>query len=513
MGCRVQRGTFSRDSGRAVWRAFQYGHVRSSRVGRFTLVTLGRLTLLTPSGDPSESLSRRRLKLAVLAVLATARRPLPRGALTEMFWGDQEESRARHSLSDALSHLRRELGRRAIVSHGNEISLSPDAPLVIDAVAFEGAVEARDFSRASELYTGPFLDGVDIDASPSFDQWVSRERRRLESMFFQVCTQHCLTLARAREWEQCGALASRWLDEAPLSVDAALYRLNAVKAAGTREGAYRALDDYDALARRLAREFDLAPERPVRDLAESLRASVHTLPSEPALVVASPAKRQPETAREVDQAARTPAPNVTALATSSAASAVGRRISRGVRRYLARAATAVAVIVALGGAIAAGGRTEETTIASRPRVVIAVDEPPGDPWSARLADRLPQMISAELSRSPELDVIPPSQVRALLQRRGGGAAVAAELEDARALARRIGAMLVVVGTVSHDGRTLVLNLAIRDALTGRVLENDELTRRDAGTLAIAAAARVLGAMRAQRERFDIAGLERVATTP
>ncbi len=219
----------------------RYHLVRSSRVDTFTLVTLGRLTLLSPRGDESESLAKRRLKLALLAVLATAKRPVSRATLAEMFWGEQEECRARHSLSDALSHVRRELGRLAIATQGSEVWLSPDAPLVLDAATFEDAVAARDLSRAATLYTGPFLDGVEIEAGPSFEQWASRERRRLETLFLQVCAQQCLVHARAREWEECGSLAARWLETAPLSVDAALYRLNAVKSPGTREAAQRAL--------------------------------------------------------------------------------------------------------------------------------------------------------------------------------------------------------------------------------------------------------------------------------
>jgi DNA-binding SARP family transcriptional activator len=131
-------------------------------------LTLGRLTLLSPTGDESESLAKRRLKLALLAVLAAGKRPVSRATLAEMFWGDEEECRARHSLSDALSHLRRELGRRAIVSQGGDVSLSPDAPLVVDAALFEDAADERDLPRAAEFYAGPFLDGVDIEAGPSF---------------------------------------------------------------------------------------------------------------------------------------------------------------------------------------------------------------------------------------------------------------------------------------------------------------------------------------------------------
>ena len=78
------------------------------------LLTLGRLALVNAGGDADPSLSARRRKLALLAVVALSRRPLSRDYLAEMFWGNQPEERARHSLSSTLSHLRRVLGRDAI---------------------------------------------------------------------------------------------------------------------------------------------------------------------------------------------------------------------------------------------------------------------------------------------------------------------------------------------------------------------------------------------------------------
>src|SRR6185503_6556717 len=142
---------------------------------------------------------------------------------------------------------------------------------------------AADLSRAAQLYAGPFLHGVEVDASPSFEHWVTRERRRLEAGFFSVCARQCTASARARDWDTCGALAERWLAAAPLSVDAAIFRLNALKAPGTREALDRALSEFEQLRVRLAREFDLEPEPPVRQLAESIRNSMGALaPSAPA---------------------------------------------------------------------------------------------------------------------------------------------------------------------------------------------------------------------------------------
>ena len=478
---------------------FRYHLVRSSRVDTFTLVTLGRLTLLSPRGDESESLAKRRLKLALLAVLATAKRPVSRATLAEMFWGEQEECRARHSLSDALSHLRRELGRLAIASQGSEVWLNPDAPLVLDAATFEDAVAARDLPRAAALYTGPFLDGVEIEAGPSFEQWTSRERRRLETVFLQVCAQQCLVHARAREWEDCGSLAARWLETAPLSVDAALYRLNAVKSPGTREAAQRALREFEHHRARLAREFDLAPEKPVLELAQNLRDSLETLPAA-SLAVPTPATPVQAAPPVAPNEAPAPAPFRQRL---SLRAATGSKLGR----WLTRAATAGVGLVALVAALAARSRTGDATTSARPRVAIAVDVKDADSTTAWLADGLPQMMTSELSRSPEIEIVPPAQVRALLRRRGGSRAARAAGDDLRDLAHRLGATVVVSATVGRDDRAVVLDLAVRDVATGRLLLNDALSRRDVPALADEAAARVLATVNAQRPGFRFTDLE------
>src|SRR4051794_39679412 len=88
------------------------------------LVTLGRLTLLAPSGGEEPSIGTRRRKLAVLAYLAIRARPVTRDHLATLFWGGKDDERARNSLSDALSHIRRVLGREAIVTRGEEVALA-----------------------------------------------------------------------------------------------------------------------------------------------------------------------------------------------------------------------------------------------------------------------------------------------------------------------------------------------------------------------------------------------------
>ncbi|MEO7218679.1 MAG: hypothetical protein ABI026_10845, partial [Gemmatimonadaceae bacterium] len=171
----------------------------------FRLLTLGRLALVHgPSGEEVPGCQRR--KLALLAYLALAERPIARASLVEMFWGDEEEERARHSLSNALWFLRHTLGPDSITSRRADISLSAEAGVLIDAAELLDAAKRGDYARVAELYAGPFLEGVYIPESDTFEQWVSSRRTTLELAFTKACASGCGAAASRRDWAGCAAL-------------------------------------------------------------------------------------------------------------------------------------------------------------------------------------------------------------------------------------------------------------------------------------------------------------------
>lgn len=495
----------------------------------FRLLTLGRLSLLGTAGEEDASLARRRFKLALLTVLAMARRPLPRDRLLELFWGEHPEERARHSLSNALSSLRRALGPRAITTRDADVALAPDVDLRVDALELAEAVEGRDFARAVDLYTGPFLDGVRLDEEgAAFEQWVSRERRRLGALFVQACAQHCAMLARARRWPECHALAVRWLDAEPLSADAAIYLLNAAKAPGTRAALAQALEEYDALRVRLARDFELPPEPPVRDLAERIREQMATL-AEPVSSPAVPGPLMSEPRVGVTPAGQ-PAPLVTvAPAPASAELPRDAGASRGEvpgappARVLARArphshvpwriigpAAAVGALAFALLARASQRANEEVPAGGSRRPVIAVlsmNVRTADTTFDWLTEGLPQMIAGKLGHIAAVDVAPQSQVRAVLARSGHAANEPLADTTARDLARRIGATLVAHGAIGRDGDSLVLDLTVHDVGSGELLASAVLTRGSALALADEAAARILGAANVNAPGPQFAELE------
>jgi len=451
------------------------------RDNRFRLITLGRLTLVGAGGEEDASLARRRLKLAVLAVLALARRPIPRDTLLGLFWAEHDEARARHSLSNALSSLRGALGDRSITTRDADVALDPETPLDVDAIAFTDAIEQRDHARAVELYDGPFLEGFHVDESPAFEQWVSRERRRLESLFVKACAEHCASLARSRRWPECGTVANRWLDIEPLSADAAIYLLNAIKSSGTRAALAQALEEFEALRTRLNHEFELAPHPSVIELSTRIREQLATAPPEPVVNVRVTAETKIESLPAADAtSASTPTPTTPVVAVRALA-----------RMETIGLAVAAVVVLAVLGKFALTGDGGEPAVTRPVVAVLSMPMRSGDSTSAWLSEGLPQMIDTKLAKVAAIEVVPASQVSAVVQRSGRTARSPLSDNDARDLARRVGATLVVHGALARDGQDYVLDLSVHDVRTGLLAGNAILNHADPLTLADQAAARIL----------------------
>ena len=492
-----------------------FNNVNTLRDETFRLITLGQLALIASDGSEDGSLSTRRRKLALLAVLATAGRPLSRGVLAEMFWGDQDEERARHSLSDALSHLRRVLGRDAIASRQTDVWIATDCKLTVDVLELTAAAAARDTARVVELYRGPFMDGVSVPRSCTFEQWVSRERDRLERLFLSACDGRCFALARSREWDECATLAARWLGLAPLSVDAALYRLNALKAPLTRDGYARALVAYDRLVRRLRDEYALSPDPRVSalatDIAASLRATPPVSAETPALASVG-AERAPVVvaASAVPQVPAAPEPFESAAAGATeaphAAPAATPVLGRASRWITVAGSIAITLLLAAPSS----HRTRTPAPNGKPVVAVAPVRVLGaNASSAWVGAAIAQLMAADLADSGRVAVVPPERV---FNAEGGSAAAS---DDAtRSLGVRLGATWIVNGGLVHGDTLYLLDVSVREASSGRVLQLFTVTGRDMAGLALQAATR-LRSSALEPESGTLAGATRpaVKSTP
>ena len=207
----------------------------SGRAAR--LVTLGRLTLLHPDGSEDGELVTRKRKLVLLTLLAVSRRPWTRDALVDLFWGEQTEERARHSLSDALSHLRRVLGPDSLTQRRSEVALGDSLVLEVDALDLQAAARAQRWDAVVALHGGRFLDGVHAGGSPRLEQWIDAERLSARRRVRHGGASRVRAAAPGgRIRGRRGTRAARWLEVAPTSPHAALFRVRAIAGDGTPEG-------------------------------------------------------------------------------------------------------------------------------------------------------------------------------------------------------------------------------------------------------------------------------------
>ena len=397
--------------------------------GTFHLRTLGRLALTDSAGREDSSLSTRPRKLAVLAWLALRpERRATRDRLIGVFWGDRDQDRARNSLSDAISHLRRVLGRDAIGTPASEVVVAADAPLRIDALELSTAAGRGDHGKVVDAYHGPFLDGFYIADAPQFDEWRDRERGRLERLFSKSAAVRCAELAAAGSWEECRAVADRWLEVEPAAGDAALLLLRATTAPGTHAAFAAALSAYESLVERLDRELGIAPDPSVTTFAKDIAERLSSAPSP--VVVTEPH-----------------ATEATASATASS-----RRAPRAWRRP-----TSIATLCVAAGAV--GIATYKQPELDRHRVIVAAfQNETGDGALSQLGAVAADWVSRGLTETRAVEVADP-----LLS------VARATPVDPRVIGRGARAGIVVVGSYARQGDSLAIDARVVDANSGRVL--------------------------------------------
>src|SRR3712207_1898057 len=125
---------------------------------------------------------------ALFAYLALAPRAVARGHLCELLWDIPNDPRG--ELRWCLSKIRRlvdEPGRRRVETRADTIRLDL-ADCRVDAIEIERASQAGFETLAPERlraltasFAGDFLDGLEIDRSPTFSGWLTAQRRRFRA--------------------------------------------------------------------------------------------------------------------------------------------------------------------------------------------------------------------------------------------------------------------------------------------------------------------------------------------
>jgi DNA-binding SARP family transcriptional activator len=244
------------------------------------LRTLGHLEL---HDGGVQLLARRRKELVLIALLAhESPAPIARRDLMSLLWADRDETRARHSLRQALSDLRRVLG--------DALELGPDhvalgaGTITTDAAEFLAACREERWEDAVTLWQGDFLAAADAIGGTPLTGWLDEMRTSLRAALTVACEQRCLAAERAGQWSKARRSAEWWAQTAPESAPARVRLAGVLRAVGRRSEAER-LAGFERGPATTLREPDFIGREPELD---AITGAWHTARAgQPQLVVVS----------------------------------------------------------------------------------------------------------------------------------------------------------------------------------------------------------------------------------
>ncbi|MGS1108288.1 transcriptional regulator [Achromobacter anxifer] len=237
------------------------GEVRLRLLGPMAISRAGAALALPPS---------RKLR-ALIAYLALAPHPVQRAHLCELLWDIPNDPRGelRWCLSKARALLD-EPGRRRVETAQDTVRLDL-ADCHVDAIeigsAMQQGIGQRDCGQLqalAALFAGDFLEGLEIDRNPFFNNWLTAQRRRLRACHAAVLEHLAASLPAASD-ETCACL-DQWLQLVPFDRRAHEMLLGLL----ARRGQWREGEEHLAAAVR-AFEADGLDWRPLRDAWRELR--------------------------------------------------------------------------------------------------------------------------------------------------------------------------------------------------------------------------------------------------
>jgi DNA-binding SARP family transcriptional activator len=245
--------------------------------GRWRFHLLGRLE--AQQGERIITRFHRRKTGALLGYLAFyLHRSHPREILIDQFWPELEPAAARHSLSMALSSLRRQLEPPGvppgslILADRSAVQLSA-AVCSTDVAEFEAILRraretGSDLERTRlhahlvDLYRGELLPGY-------YESWILPERQRLAVLYLETLTCLAEGCARSGNFDRALDFAHRALVVDPLREESHELLMRLLVDAGRPSAA---LGQYEELRRTLEKEFAISPTAAAGLLSQQLAA-------------------------------------------------------------------------------------------------------------------------------------------------------------------------------------------------------------------------------------------------
>jgi len=148
------------------------------------LSVLGPPELVRSDGSPAGLAPGK--TLAVLVYLAHATSPPSRAELARLFWPNSEPAKARHSVRQTLSLIRKVVGEEAFASD-DPVRLRPGA-ITTDTEELLDALREGEIEAADRLWRGTFADGLVLGDAPEWNRWVEERQLALEHRLCEALT-------------------------------------------------------------------------------------------------------------------------------------------------------------------------------------------------------------------------------------------------------------------------------------------------------------------------------------
>ncbi len=227
---------------------------------------------------------------ALLAYLSVEHeRPHRRQSLAALFWPEHDKRTALGNLSQALYKLRRALGDRGaevplLRVNPQTLQLNPDAEIWIDAVEFANLIGAcrshthvdpatcgdclARLSQTASLYRGPFLNGIAVDDSPEFDEWLLMVRERYQRLAGETLRTLANGFEHREQHDKALDYARQRIHLEPWEEEGHRQIMRLHLATGDRSAA---LSQYEACRRVLATELAVEPSAATTALYQHIR--------------------------------------------------------------------------------------------------------------------------------------------------------------------------------------------------------------------------------------------------
>jgi DNA-binding SARP family transcriptional activator/predicted ATPase len=228
------------------------------------LVLLGSPTVTV--GDQPVVVESRKA-LAMLFYLALTNQRQGRDWLATLFWPEQDQSRARASLRQAIWLLRNAGLEPWLVVNQDALDLQGEYWCDVDD--FQAAIRAGEIDEALTLYRADLLAGFTLRDCPEFDQWHFLQADELRRQLAAALEQWALRCSERGEYEKGLTYARRWLALDPLHEPVHRHLMQLYAYAGQHAAALR---QYEECVRLLEDELGVTPEAETVALYQSIKS-------------------------------------------------------------------------------------------------------------------------------------------------------------------------------------------------------------------------------------------------